>query len=136
MTPAFPDVLGRQETFMSMLKPRLNYLHRIATKLTRNSWDAADLVQQTLLKAFAHLEQLRFEANFTSWLTGIARNELRSFHRKPITSLTQAMDPRVLEGLAVASQGDSPEIVCERLEAATYANHFAADAHWIQSEQY
>ena len=66
-------------------------------KVDQDSWDADDLVQQTLLKAFAHLEQLRFEANFTSWLTGIARNELRSFRRKPITSLAQAMDTRVLE---------------------------------------
>lgn len=104
---------------MSMLVPHLNYLHRIATKLTGNPWDADDLVQQTLLKAFVHLEQFRFEASFTSWLTSIAKNELRSFHRKPITSLIQAMDTRVLEGLAGASHGDSPEIACERLEDAS-----------------
>jgi len=57
-------------------------------KVDQDSWDADDLVQQTLLKALAHLEQFRFEANFTSWLTSIARNELRSLRRKPIASVT------------------------------------------------
>jgi RNA polymerase sigma-70 factor, ECF subfamily len=113
---ASPEVPGRKEVFMNLLEPHLSSLQRIAKKLTKNAWDADDLVQQTLLKAFAHLDQFRFEASFTSWLTSIAMNELRSTYRKPITSLTQAMDTRVLEGLAVASHNDSPAVVYERIE--------------------
>jgi RNA polymerase sigma-70 factor (ECF subfamily) len=119
MTPASTEFPSRKDVFMSLLKPHLSYLHRIARKMTKNPWDADDLVQQTLLKAFAHLDQFRFEANFTSWLTSIAKNELRTIHRKPITSLTQAMDTRALEGLAVASCNDSPAVVYQRLERAS-----------------
>ena len=105
---------------MSMLEPHLAYLGRVARKMTNNNpWDADDLVQQTLLKAYAHLDQFRFEASFTSWLTSIAMNELRKVHRRPITSLTQAMDTRALEGLAIASHSDSPAVAYERLESAT-----------------
>lgn len=104
---------------MNMLDPHLTYLRRVARKMTKNPWDADDLVQQTLLKAFAHLDQFRFEASFTSWLTSIAMNELRKFHRRPITALTQAMDTRSLEGLAVASHSDSPAAAYERLEDAS-----------------
>jgi len=112
------EVLTRNDAFMTLLEPHMGSLQRIARKMTNNAWDADDLVQQTLLKAFAHLDQFRFEASFTSWLTSIAMNELRSIHRKPITSLTQAMDTRVLEGLAVASHNDSPAVAYERLEGA------------------
>jgi RNA polymerase sigma-70 factor (ECF subfamily) len=120
-------VPSRKEVFMSLLEPHLSCLQRIARKMTKNPWDADDLVQQTLLKAFAHLDQFRFEASFTSWLTSIAMNELRKIHRKPITSLTQAMDTRGLEGLAIASHNDSPAVVYERLEGASRL-HSALDS--------
>jgi len=103
---------------MNMLDPHLTYLRRVARKMSKNPWDADDLVQQTVLKAFIHLDQFRFEASFTSWLTSIAMNELRKIHRRPITALTQAMDMRALEGLAVAGHNDSPAVAYERLENA------------------
>jgi RNA polymerase sigma-70 factor (ECF subfamily) len=114
-----PIGASRKEIFMNILDPHLTYLRRVARKMTKNPWDADDLVQQTLLKAFVHLDQFRFEASFTSWLTSIAMNELRKIHRRPITALTQAMDMRALEGLAAASHSDSPAVAYERLEDAS-----------------
>lgn len=49
-------------------------LHRYAVSLTRNSPDAEDLVQDTMLKAFKAYDRLRPETFLKAWLFTIMRN--------------------------------------------------------------
>src|SRR5215813_8406894 len=44
--------------FLQSLDPLRPDLHRYCRRLTGNIWDAEDLVQDTLLRAFSHLSQL------------------------------------------------------------------------------
>src|SRR5688572_13292136 len=51
-------------------------------KLTGNKTKADDLVQETLMKAWAARDNFQPGTNMAAWLTTIARNALFSEHRK------------------------------------------------------
>lgn len=70
-----------RDTFEALLGPSLPSVRRfVRTRL--GSFDHADnVIQQTLLQAFAHRDQLRASSKFKSWLCSIAVNEARMFHR-------------------------------------------------------
>jgi RNA polymerase sigma-70 factor (ECF subfamily) len=44
--------------------------------------NADDVIQQTLLQAFSHRDQLREPSKFKSWISSIAMNEIRGFVRR------------------------------------------------------
>lgn len=107
--------LDRRQTtqFMDLLEPNLGPLKRYVRSVLRYSPDADDVVQQTALKAFAHLDQFRFESQFGTWLRSIAFNEIRQLHR-------QRSGLRMEEGLSldVADGRESAQAVWERKEIA------------------
>ena len=48
-----------QETFEALIQPHLDSLYRAAYRLTGNSLDAEDLVQDVCLRAYPRLSELR-----------------------------------------------------------------------------
>jgi RNA polymerase sigma-70 factor, ECF subfamily len=58
-------------------------------RITKNWEDAEDVLQESLLKAFVHLESFEGRSKFSSWLTSIAINcalmQLRKKHRLDIS---------------------------------------------------
>jgi RNA polymerase sigma-70 factor, ECF subfamily len=58
-------------------------------RITKNWEDAEDVLQESLLKAFVHLESFEGRSRFSSWLTSIAINcalmQLRKKHRLDIS---------------------------------------------------
>jgi RNA polymerase sigma-70 factor, ECF subfamily len=54
--------------------PWLDAVHRFALRLTRNTAEAEDLVQETFLRAFRSWEQFERGTNCRSWLFTICRN--------------------------------------------------------------
>jgi RNA polymerase sigma factor (sigma-70 family) len=75
----------------------------VRTRLRRTD-HADDLVQQTLLRAFACRHQLHCASKFRGWLGSIAINEVRQFLRgtRPTVSLTESVN------LEVADHAPSP----------------------------
>lgn len=73
--------MGKQETFADCVVQHLPYLKQMVRGLTRNDPMADDIVQETILKALLHAGEFRFESTLKTWLTSIAKNELRQFHR-------------------------------------------------------
>ena len=69
------------ETFEALLGPNLPWVRRFVQRRLRTSDHADDVIQQTLLPAFAHRDQLRASSKFRSWLCSIAMNEVRMFFR-------------------------------------------------------
>ncbi len=57
-------------------------LHRFARSLCRNAAGADDLVQEALLRAFAHLERFTPGTNLKAWLFTIVRHEHFSWLRR------------------------------------------------------
>jgi RNA polymerase sigma-70 factor, ECF subfamily len=79
------------ETFTNLLAPHLQPLQKLLRTRLRTSDYADDVLQQTLMKAFARRDQLRVQAKFKSWLWSIAFNEIRAFLRgsRPHVSLDE-----------------------------------------------
>jgi RNA polymerase sigma-70 factor (ECF subfamily) len=74
---------------MSEATPHLRALYGTAFRLTRNPFDAEDLVQETLLRAFRAFDRYRPGTNIRSWLFTILRrvqvDAFRKARRRPRT---------------------------------------------------
>lgn len=81
----YPEMIDRHP-FHTLLPQQTMALQRRALKLTYNAHRAEDLVQATLLKAWASRDSYRPETNLRAWLFTILRNtffsELRKFRRE------------------------------------------------------
>ena len=71
-----------QERFTALVQAWTADLYRFAYWLTRDRQRAEDLVQETFLRAWRSLAQLRDDQAAKSWLFTILRNE---YHRRPAT---------------------------------------------------
>ena len=69
------------DTFAALLGPTLQSVRRLVQTRLRTADHTDDIMQQTLLRAFAHRHQLRASSKFKSWLCSIAMNEVRMFYR-------------------------------------------------------
>jgi RNA polymerase sigma-70 factor (ECF subfamily) len=100
------------DAFEALLAPNLPSVRRFVQTRLRTSDHADDVIQQTLLQAFAHRHQLRANSKFRSWLCSIAMNEVRLFFRtdRPTVSLDEfpQIDSR--------DSGPSPLARVEQLE--------------------
>ena len=79
------------DAFEALLGPNLPSVRRFVQTRLRTSEHADDVIQQTLLQAFVHRDQLRASSKFRSWLCSIAMNEVRMFFRtdRPTISLDE-----------------------------------------------
>ena len=79
------------DTFETLLGPNLPSVRRFVQTRLRASDYADAIIQQTLLHAFVHRDQLRATSRFKSWLCSIAMNEVRTFFRiaRPTLSLDE-----------------------------------------------
>jgi len=70
-----PESLRKlQDRFDEIVGPEREALWRFCLRLTGSSWDAEDLVQETMLKAFARVTQLWQPMQPRAWLYRIATN--------------------------------------------------------------
>ncbi len=86
---------GERQLFHQLVRRYERFLYRAALAITHNPADAEDVVQETLLRAYEHLEQYRGEARFASWLTQIALNTARMKLRKEHASQWESLDEPV-----------------------------------------
>ncbi|HUA82759.1 MAG TPA: sigma-70 family RNA polymerase sigma factor [Bryobacteraceae bacterium] len=107
-------VQGRRDLFGELLRPHLPVLLRFVRSKMKNDPCSEDVVQQTALKAFIHLDQFQFRSSFRTWLFRIAINEVMSSRQKISRLVVQ--DDSGLAQLRVADQSPSPLKQCERQE--------------------
>jgi len=74
--------LGDRRAFSELSARYTAAIYRKMLRLVRNREDAEDLVQETLLKAFNHLDQFRGTAKFSTWLFRISTNSALALLRK------------------------------------------------------
>ncbi|MFB9877164.1 sigma-70 family RNA polymerase sigma factor [Planobispora siamensis] len=86
----------RQDWFERDVVPVTGQLYASAMRLTRNSADAEDLVQETVTKAFTSYHQFREGTNLKAWLHRILTNnfinEYRKKQRSPKLSATEDIE--------------------------------------------
>jgi RNA polymerase sigma-70 factor (ECF subfamily) len=87
------------EPFDELLTPHLEAMRGFVRRRMRMQDDVDDVVQRTLLLAFAHRQQLRNPAKFKSWLCSIAVNEIRMIVRstRPCVSLSVCPELEAVE---------------------------------------
>lgn len=102
------------ETFAALLAPHLQGIRRFIRSRVRTHDQADDALQQTLLHAFVHRDQLRIEGKFKSWLWQIAFNEIRMLHRSHRVCVSIDEFPN----FDLPDQTSSPLAQCEQMERA------------------
>jgi RNA polymerase sigma-70 factor (ECF subfamily) len=67
---------GRDEAAVrASMQANNRRLYRLARGVLRNDAEAEDVVQETYVRAFTHLEQFRGDSSLSTWLSRIAMNE-------------------------------------------------------------
>jgi len=101
-TAAFEELVNRYE----------DKIFRLTKNITGNHEDAADAMQDALLKAYAHLQDFHGESRFYTWLVRIAANEalMRLRKRQPYQfSLDEIEGDTDLFPRELEDWGPSPE---------------------------
>jgi RNA polymerase sigma-70 factor (ECF subfamily) len=73
---------GRAEAFESLCQPYTTKLLKAAFYITRNREDAEDALQDSLLRAYSHINGFNGRSSFSTWLTRIVINSALMIRRK------------------------------------------------------
>ena len=89
-------------------------IFRLAQHVTQNREDAEDVLQETFLKAYEHLDQFKGDSKFYTWLVRIAVNEALMKLRQRRGDRTVPLDEPLDTGeetmaREIAVWGDNPE---------------------------
>jgi RNA polymerase sigma-70 factor (ECF subfamily) len=118
---------GDSQLFELLLGPYARKMYALAYSILRNDHDAEEAVQESALKAFTRLNQLRSSSSFKCWLFQITVNEARMRRRRARLCRCSSLDDEQIsapDGSAVAvqfaDQRENPEQAARRkqLEAA------------------
>ncbi len=101
---------GNTEQFALLIKRYEKPIFNLMYRLSGSTEDAADLTQETFLRAYDKLEQFRPGARFFSWLYTIGINLSRDWQRK--YKPTQDLDETVLNQRAQSEyDNDRPDLL-------------------------
>jgi RNA polymerase sigma-70 factor (ECF subfamily) len=114
--------LGDHHAFAELWTRHSKTAFKMAYRITRNRDDAEDAIQDTWMKAYAHLNTFDGRAKFSTWLTRIAINSslmiLRRKRSRPESSM-EITDGDTWQHFEIADQAKNAEEVYaahERLE--------------------
>ncbi len=84
--------LGDEKAFERLIERYLKPLYGFLFRLTGNSDEATDLVQETFLKFWKNIRGFDEDRNFKTWIFTIARNTAFDYLRKKKQLLFSALD--------------------------------------------
>ena len=73
---------GDEQAFAALMREHYSFVYGIVIRITKNSHDAEEVVQDAFLNAYRGLTQLEDTTKFKSWLGEIAQNCGRNWLRK------------------------------------------------------
>ena len=105
VTPAFDELplvtrakSGVESAFSELVTHYERRVFRMATQITQNDDDAEDVLQETFLKAYTHLDNFQGNSKFYTWLVRIAVNEALMKLRKRRSDRTVPLDEPIDTG--------------------------------------
>jgi RNA polymerase sigma-70 factor (ECF subfamily) len=112
---------GNAEAFSDLVSHYERRVFRMAKQITQNDEDAEDVLQETFLKAYSHLEDFQGNSKFYTWLVRIAVNEALMKLRKRRSDKTVPLDDPIETGedtvaREIAVWEDDPEQLYSRDE--------------------
>jgi RNA polymerase sigma-70 factor (ECF subfamily) len=114
---------GDAQAFTDLVKQYERKIYRLAKHITQNDEDAEDVLQETFLKAYEHLDGFQGHSKFYTWIVRIAVNEALMKLRKRKGDRTVPLDEPVDTGeemvqREIAVWEDNPEQRYSRDEMA------------------
>lgn len=104
---------GDSTAFEQLVLAHQNQIYRLCFRMLGNAEDAADMTQETFLKAWRNLDRFQGDAAFSTWLYRLASNccldFLRSQKRRPTVSMTAEDDDGEEQTIEVADDSATPE---------------------------
>lgn len=85
---------GDRDAYRVLVERHSRIVFRLAYRLVQNETDAEDVVQETFMRAYQHLDRFDMAANFSTWLYRIASNYALDLLR---ARQRQAKQPEVTE---------------------------------------
>jgi RNA polymerase sigma-70 factor (ECF subfamily) len=89
---------GDSGAFSALVEHYERRVFRMAKQITQNEEDAEDVLQETFLKAYSHLEDFQGNSKFYTWLVRIAVNEALMKLRKRRSDKTVPLDDPIDTG--------------------------------------
>ena len=110
-TTAFGELVRRYE----------GKIFRLAQHVTQNREDAEDVLQETFMKAYEHLDQFKGDSKFYTWIVRIAVNQALMKLRRRKTDKSVSLDETIDTGedmvvREIAAWGEDPEQQLSREE--------------------
>jgi RNA polymerase sigma-70 factor (ECF subfamily) len=117
-TPLYEVVMRRYNT----------RLYRVARAILKNDGEAEDVVQETYVRAFTHLQDFRGDSSLATWLARIAMNEALGRLRRARPSVDfNTLAPGVLEAQIIqfplSSASEDPERSMAQREIQVVVEH-------------
>lgn len=105
---------GDPKAFGLLVRKYEGKIFRLAQHITQNREDAEDVLQETFLKAFEHLDQFQGNSKFYTWIVRIAVNQALMKLRKRKSDKTVSIDETIDTGedtvaREIAAWDESPE---------------------------
>lgn len=102
------DPRTREQAFTQLIRQYQETLYTVIRSILKSHADTDDALQNTFMKAWNALDSFRGEAQVSTWLYSIARNEAISFYSRKARSInTQSDTPEVLNRMEGDSYMDS-----------------------------
>jgi RNA polymerase sigma-70 factor (ECF subfamily) len=89
---------GDDAAFSELVQHYSRRVFRMAKQITQNDDDAEDVLQETFIKAFTHLDNFQGNSKFYTWLVRIAVNEALMKLRKRRSDKTVPLDEPIDTG--------------------------------------
>ena len=106
--------------FEELMRPQVEFLHRLAWRFTGSVADAEDLVQDVLLKLYPRREELAGIEQLRPWLAKVLYRQYVDFARRqaraPFSALAEGEQDEGNPLDAVAATEDGPDAHAERGE--------------------
>jgi RNA polymerase sigma-70 factor (ECF subfamily) len=121
---------GRDEAAIrAIMQSNNRRLYRLARGILRNDSEAEDVVQETYVRAFTHLDSFRGDSSLATWLARIAMNEAlgRLRRERPGVEWT-SLPPGVLEAQIIQFPLSSPPEDPEKSMAQREIQHVVEHA--------
>jgi len=83
---------GDAAAFSELVEKYERKIYRLAKHITQNDEDAEDVLQESFLKAYTHLDSFHGDSKFYTWLVRIAVNEALMKLRKRKSDKTVSLD--------------------------------------------
>src|SRR2546423_13215480 len=89
---------GDVEAFSELIARYEGKIFRLAQHITQNREDAEDVLQETFLKAYEHLDQFQGNSKFYTWIVRIAVNQALMKLRKRKSDRSVSLDEGIDTG--------------------------------------